>query len=324
MSVSPGAVALMIVQKAATAVVQLVIIATFVFSIMFIMPGDPVIMLLGPESNPTPEAIAAMRERLGLDQPMMTQYLRFMTGLLQLDLGTSLQNGYPVISTILDNLPRTMELAFAAVIIGALVGVPLGMLAALNRGKPIDVALTSFSTLGISLPVYVLGAVLVLFFAIELRWLPGSGYMDINRNPTEHFRRLALPAITLGLGLSASVMRMTRSSVLDILDRDFVRTHRAKGLPERRVIWKHVLRNAAIPIVTIIGLQLGNLMGGTVLVEAMFNWPGLSTALVDAIANRNYPVAQGIVLAIAALYIFINLAVEVLYLILDPRIRRRR
>lgn len=314
----------LVLRRLATALVQLLVIATLVFSIMYIMPGDPVMMLLGAESDPSPEAVAAMRERLGLDQPMMAQYVRWMSGLLELDLGRSILNGYPVIDTIRDNLPRTLELAVAAVIIGTLIGVPLGMAAALNRGKPLDAALTSFSTLGISLPVYILGALLVLLFALELRWLPSSGYMDISRNATEHFRRLTLPAITLGLGLAASVTRMTRSSVLDILDRDFVRTHRAKGMPERRVIWRHVLRNAAIPIVTIIGLQLGNLMGGTVLVESMFNWPGLSTALVDAIRNRNYPVAQGIVLTIATLYIFINFAVEIMYLILDPRIRRRR
>lgn len=314
----------LVLRRLMMALMQLLVIATLVFSIMYIMPGDPVMMLLGSESDPSPAAVAAMRERLGLDQPMMTQYFHWMRGLLELDLGKSILNGYPVMDTIRDNLPRTLELALAAVIIGTLIGVPLGMLAALNRGKPLDAALTSFSTLGISLPVYILGALLVLLFALELRWLPSSGYMDISRNATEHIRRLALPAITLGFGLAASVTRMTRSSVLDILDRDFVRTHRAKGMPERRVIWRHVLRNAAIPIVTIVGLQLGNLMGGTVLVESMFNWPGLSTALVDAIRNRNYPVAQGIVLTIATLYIFINFAVEIMYLILDPRIRRRR
>jgi len=306
-----------------TVAVQLWLIATLVFSVMYIMPGDPVMMLLGSESDPSPEAIAAMRARLGLDQPVLAQYLTWMNRALHFDLGASLLNGYPVIDTIRDNLPRTLELALAAVLVASLIGIPLGLLAALHRGKRLDTILTSFTTLGISLPVYILGALLILLFALELRWLPASGYMDISRNATEHFRRLVLPALTLGFGLSAAITRMTRSSVLNILARDFVRTHRAKGMTERRIIWRHVLRNAAIPIVSIIGLQLGNLMGGTVLVEAIFNWPGLSTALVDAIQNRNYPLVQGIVLTIAALYIFINLAVEAIYALLDPRIRRR-
>jgi len=313
----------MLTRRLATVAVQLWLIATLVFSVMYVMPGDPVMMLLGSESDPSPEAVAALRARLGLDQPVLAQYLVWMRQAISFDLGASLLNGYPVIDTIRDNLPRTLELALAAVLIAAVIGIPLGLLAALYHGKRLDTVLTSFATLGISLPVYILGALLILLFALELRWLPASGYMDISRNASEHFRRLALPAITLGFGLSASITRMTRSSVLDILTRDFVRTHRAKGMPEQRVIWRHVLRNAAIPIVAIIGLQLGNLMGGTVLVEAMFNWPGLSTALVDAIQNRNYPVVQGIVLTIAALYIFINQAVEAIYAVLDPRVRRR-
>ena len=179
------------------------------------------------------------------------------------------------------------------------------------------------ATIGISVPVYILGAMLIILFSLQLGWLPSSGYMDITRNMPEHFRRLVLPAFTLGFGLAASIARMTRSSMLEILNRDFIRTVRAKGAPESLVIWHHALRNASIPIVTIIGLQLGNLMGGTVLVEAMFNWPGLSTLLVDAVAKRDYPMVQGTVLTIAALFIFINLGVELLYSLLDPRIRRR-
>ncbi len=307
-----------------TIAIQLWLIATFVFSVMYIMPGDPVLMLLGSESDPSPQAVAAMRAKLGLDQPVLSQYVTWMTGVIHFDLGASVLTGYPVIETIKENLPRTLELALAAVLVAAVIGIPLGLMAALNRGKRLDVALTSVSTIGISLPVYILGALLILLFALELKWLPASGYMDISRNAVEHFRRLALPALTLGFGLSASITRMTRSSVLDILDRDFVRTHRAKGMAKQRIIWRHVLRNAAIPIVSIIGLQLGNLMGGTVLVEAIFNWPGLSTALVGAIQNRDYPLVQGVVLTIAALYILINQTVEFIYALLDPRIRRRR
>lgn len=311
-------------QKLLTALIQLFVVATLVFSIMYVMPGDPVLLLLGAESNPTPAAVAAMRAKLGLDQPVLTQYFSWLGDALQFDLGQSVLNSYPVISSIAANLPRTLELGLAAIIIASIIGVPLGIAAALNRGKALDTILTSLATVGISVPVYILGAMLIILFSLQLGWLPSSGYMDITRNMPEHFRRLILPAFTLGFGLAASIARMTRSSMLEILNRDFVRALRAKGAPEGRVIWHHALRNASIPIITIIGLQLGNLMGGTVLVEAMFNWPGLSTLLVEAVAKRDYPMVQGTVLTIAALFIFINLGVELLYSLLDPRIRRRR
>lgn len=318
-----GALAL-VGRKLLTAFVQLWVVATLIFSVMYIMPGDPVLLLLGAESNPSPEAVAAMRSQLGLDQPVISQYFVWLWNALHLDFGKSLTNGYPVAKYVTSNLPRTLELAFAAIIVAALIGVPLGIAAALKRGSLRDTVLTSIATIGISVPVYILGTLLVLFFSIQLGWLPASGYTDISRNVVEHFRKLALPALALGFGLAASIARMTRSSMLEILGRDFVRALRAKGMSEHRIIWQHVLRNAAIPIVTIIGLQLGNLMGGTVLVEAMFNWPGLSTLLVSAVSARNYPLVQGSMLAIAALFILINLVVELFYSLLDPRIRRRR
>ncbi|MGO7584075.1 ABC transporter permease [Rhizobium ruizarguesonis] len=306
-----------------TAFVQVWVIATLVFSIMYVMPGDPVLLLLGPESNPSPETVAAMRHQLGLDRPVMTQYASWLGNAVQGDLGNAL-DGYPVSDYVTASLPKTVELAVAAILVAALIGVPLGIAAALNRGRLLDGLLTSFSTIGISVPVYILGSLLILLLSLRLGWLPSSGYTDISRNAFLHFQKLVLPALTLGLGLAASIARMTRSSMLEILGRDFVRSLRARGMKESRVIWRHVLRNAAIPIVTIVGLQLGNLMGGTVLVEALFNWPGLSTLLVTAVSNRNYPLVQGSILAIAALFILINLCVDILYSFLDPRIRRRR
>ena len=314
----------LVLRKILTALIQLLVVATLVFSIMYIMPGDPVMLLLGAESNPSPDAIFAMRHQLGLDQPVLVQYVHWLSGAMTFDLGKSLADGYPVIRYIAANLPRTLELALAAIVIATVIGVPLGIAASLKRGKAADTVLTSVATIGISVPVYILGALLILVFSIKLGWLPSSGYTDISRNPIEHFRKLALPAFTLGFGLAASIARMTRASMLEILGRDFVRSLRARGMPERRIVWRHVLRNAAIPVVTIIGLQLGNLMGGTVLVEALFNWPGLSTLLVAAVSARNYPLVQGSILAIAALYIIVNLGVELLYSLLDPRIRRKR
>ncbi|CDN58005.1 Binding-protein-dependent transporter inner membrane component family protein 63 (plasmid) [Neorhizobium galegae bv. officinalis bv. officinalis str. HAMBI 1141] len=324
MNASVAGALLLVGRKLLTAFIQLLVIATLIFSVMYIMPGDPVLLLLGADSNPSPEAVASMRSQLGLDQPVMSQYFVWLWKALHLDFGASLANGYPVSRYVLSNLPRTLELAFAAIIIATLIGVPLGIAAALKRGSLRDTILTSVATIGISVPVYILGTMLVLFFSLKLGWLPASSYTDISRNALEHFRKLTLPALALGFGLAASIARMTRSSMLEILGRDFVRALRAKGMSERRIIWQHVLRNAAIPIVTIIGLQLGNLMGGTVLVEAMFNWPGLSTLLVGAVSARNYPLVQGAMLAIAALFICINLLVELLYSLLDPRIRRKR
>lgn len=313
----------MLGSRLATALVQLLVIATLVFSIMYVMPGDPVLMLLRQESQPTPEAVAAMRHQLGLDQPVLTQYVRWLGNAARGDLGTSV-DGYPVSDFVTSSMPKTIELAAAAIVVAILIGVPIGIVAALNRARFLDGLLTSLSTIGISVPVYILGTVLILLFSLELGWLPSSGYTDIGRNASLHFLKLVLPAVTLGLGLAASIARMTRSSMLEILGRDFVRSLRARGMPEHRIVWRHVLRNAAIPIVTIIGLQLGNLMGGTVLVESLFNWPGLSTLLVTAVSNRNYPLVQGSILTIAALFILINMAVDIAYSLLDPRIRRKR
>lgn len=306
-----------------TALVQLWVIATLVFSLMYIMPGDPVLMLLGPDSNPTPEAIAATRAQLGLDQPVLSQYVKWLGGAVRGDLGTSL-DGYPVAQYIGNGVFKTLELAFAAILVASLIGVPLGIAAALHRGRFLDGLLTSIATLGISVPVYILGSLLILGLSLKLGWLPASGYTNMSRSVAMHFEKLILPAVTLGFGLAASIARMTRSSMLEILGKDFVRSLRARGMSERRIIWRHVLRNAAIPIVTIVGLQLGNLMGGTVLVEALFNWPGLSTLLVTAVSNRNYPLVQGAILTIAALFILINLCVDLFYALLDPRIRRKR
>lgn len=316
--------ALYVVRRLATAFAQLVVIATAVFSVMHVMPGDPVLLLLGAESNPSPETVAAMRHQLGLDQPFLSQYLGWLDRALHFDFGNSLANNFPVADYISASLPRTLELALAAILIATLIGVPVGIGAALRRGRWLDSALTSLATLGISVPVYILGSLLIVLFSLQLGWLPSSGYTDMARSSVEHFRKLALPAFTLGVGLAASIARMTRASMLEILGRDFVRALRAKGMPERLVVWKHVLRNAAIPVVTIIGLQLGNLMGGTVLVEALFNWPGLSTRLVEAVQNRNYPLVQGSVLVIAGLFIGINMGVELLYGLIDARVRRKR
>jgi peptide/nickel transport system permease protein len=241
--------------------------------------------------------------------------------LLRLDLGTSLTDDYPVIDEIAKRLPRTIELILAATLLAVAFGLPLGVTAALRRGAPLDRALSALASFNQSLPVFVTGTLLILVFAQQLRWVPAGGYVPFAQNPTQHLVNLLMPALTIAIGLSTIVFRMTRASVLETLDRDWVRTARAKGLPPRHVVRRHVLRNALGPVVTVIGLQMGTLLGGTVLVEYVFNWPGLSGYLVRAVEQRNYPEVQGIVLVICALFVLLNLVVDLLYAVLDPRVR---
>jgi peptide/nickel transport system permease protein len=247
--------------------------------------------------------------------------MTFMGQLARFDLGTSLTDDYPVLDEIAKRLPRTLELILAATLLAIAVGLPLGVMAALRRGSPTDRVLSAFASFNQSVPVFVTGTLLILLFAQELRWVPAGGYVALAQDPVRHFTNLAMPAVTIALGLSTVIFRMTRASVLETLDREWVRTARAKGLAPRAIIRKHVVRNALGPVVTVIGLQMGTLLGGTVLVEYVFNWPGLSGYLVRAVEQRNYPEVQGIVLVICALFVLLNLIVDLLYAVLDPRVR---
>jgi len=303
------------------AVVQIIIVATIVFSLLRFMPGDPAVLVLGTERGADPEAVAAMRTTLGLDQPLLTQYLGWMTDIVRLDFGQSLFNNIDVTTYIAERLPKTLELAIAAIIIGAIIGISLGIIAAVKRGSIVDMIVSTIAAAGMSFPVYVTGTAFILLISLQLNLLPASGYTEFSEDPIGHFQRLLLPAITIALPLAASIARMTRSSMLEVLGKDFVQTLRAKGLAEKLVIYKHVLRNAIISVITVIGLELANLIGGTVLIEFLFNWPGLSTLLVEAINNRNYPIIQGSIIVIAAFYILINRSVEIIYGLMDPRTR---
>lgn len=298
------------------------LVATLIFLVLRMIPGDPAELLLsGGGIAPDPAQVLELRERLGLEAPLLTQYLTFMGQLARFDLGTSLTDDYPVIDEIARRLPRTLELILAATLLAVAVGLPLGVMAALRRGSTADRTLSAFASFNQSVPVFVTGTLLILVFAQELRWVPAGGYVALAQDPTRHFVNLAMPAFTIALGLSTIIFRMTRASVLETLDREWVRTARAKGLASRAIIRKHVVRNALGPVVTVIGLQMGTLLGGTVLVEYVFNWPGLSGYLVRAVEQRNYPEVQGIVLVICALFVLLNLIVDLLYAVLDPRVR---
>jgi peptide/nickel transport system permease protein len=271
--------------------------------------------------SPDPATVAELRERLGLDRPLHAQYLDFVEGLARGDLGRSLVDDHPVASEVALRLPRTLELVLAATSLALLVGVPAGVHAALNRGGAFDRAMSAVSAVLLAVPVFVLGTLLVLVLAQTLRVMPAGGYVPFARDPGGHLLLLTLPALAIGKGLITIVFRMTRAAVLDTLARDHVRTAIAKGLSRRRVVLVHVVRNAAAPVVTVVGLHMGALLGGTVLVEYVFNWPGLSTPLIRAVEGRDYPMVVGIVLTISGIFLLINLAVDLLYAVLDPRVR---
>jgi peptide/nickel transport system permease protein len=310
-----------LVRRLLLALGQLLLVSTLVFAMLHLLPGDPVLIILGSERTPDPEAVKAVREKLGLNQSLPAQYANWMTALLRGDFGTSLVDETPVWTALSERLPRTLQLVGVAIILASILGVSLGIMAALNWNTFWDRLLSLVAAVGISAPVYVIAALLVLVFGIRLRVLPISGYTSPMESFEEFLRRLILPAITLACGPMATIMRMTRSTMLEVQGQDYVRTARAKGLNERAVINTHMLRNALIPVITAIGLQMGTLIGGAVLVEYVFNWPGLSTLLVTAIRRRDYSIVQGVVLVSASLFILINLIVDLAYGALDPRIK---
>jgi len=305
-------------------VVLLWLVVTVVFLALHAVPGDPAAILLGSEGSGavTPEALARVRSQLGLDKPILVQYSDYLAGLARLDFGTSFRSSdIEVLSYIGDRLPKTLELVLMAALIAVVVGIPTGALAA-RIGGLADTVISSLTTLGVSMPVYVIGTVFVLVFSLQMGWFPAGGYTAIEANPSAHFMRLVLPAIALSFGITSVVARMTRSAVLETVAQDWVRTARSQGLPRAVVFRRHVIRNSLNPVVTTLGLEIGSLLGSTVLIERVFTWPGMGSLLVDSVNARDYPVVQGIVIVIAALFILINLIVDILYGVLDPRARR--
>ncbi|PZU93915.1 MAG: glutathione ABC transporter permease GsiC [Chelatococcus sp.] len=308
-------------RKLTTAVGLAWLVATIVFLSLHMVPGDPAELLLSTGGvSPDPASVAELREKLGLDQPLLVQYGAFLAGLLRGDLGTSLVDDYPVLHEIGLRLPRTLELIGAGTVLSILVGVPAGVYAAIHRGGLFDRVASWITALLLAVPVFVVGTLLVLLFAQTLRIMPAGGFVAFAQDPAQHLKLLTLPAIAIAKGLAAVLFRMTRAAMLDALAHDYVRTARAKGVSPRRVIVVHVLRNALNPVVTVLGLHMGTLLGGTVLVEYVFNWPGMSTPLLRAVESRDYPMVVGIVLTISVLFLLINLAVEVIHAALDPRV----
>lgn len=291
----------------------LFLVVTFVFLLIHLIPGDPVQQMLGEGARASD--LAAMRHALGLDVPIGTQYARYLKNLGRGELGTSFRFNAPVRRVLLERYPATLQLALASLLIAILIAIPAGVEASLGRGRAADRFIGFSSLLGLSVPNFVLGPILILVFSIQAGWLPVSG-----RGTPAH---LVLPAITLGGSMAAILTRMVRASMLEELSSDYVRTARAKGLPHWKVVYGHALRNGLIPIITIVGLQFGALLAGTIVTETIFSWPGIGRLVIQAIQARDYPLVQGCILAIALTYVLVNFLTDLVYSAVDPRIRRQ-
>ncbi|HEU5193686.1 MAG TPA: nickel ABC transporter permease [Methylomirabilota bacterium] len=287
---------------------------SFVVFLILHLTGDPALVLLSPEA--TAEDVRRFREAMGFNDPFLVQYWRFLTGALRGDFGQSVRHGEPAFGLVVERLPATFELAGAALLLALVLSIPVGIVSAVRRNTVLDYVSTVVALLGQSMPTFWLGIMLILLLSVQLQWLPSSG-----RGGWEH---LILPAVTLGLFTTARITRLTRSGMLEVLNQDYIRTARAKGVSNPPVVWKHALKNAAIPIVTIVGIELGTLLGGSVITETIFAWPGVGRLSVQAINNRDYPVVQASVFLLATTFVVVNLLVDVVYTYLDPRIRLTR
>jgi peptide/nickel transport system permease protein len=294
------------------------LVSVIVFTLVHLAPGDPVLVYAGEERDPV--VIEQLRREYGLDQALPIQYVNWLTHAIRGDLGRSLRTRQPVLEAIGERLPKTLELGAAALVISIVVSLVVGTVAALKRNSPLDLVATGFTIAGVSLPNFYLGIILILLFALVARLLPPGGYSDFAEDPFDNLKHLVLPAITLATASTAVNLRQVRSSLLDVLSQEYVRTARAKGLRERSVILGHAMKNSLIPVVTIFGLQIGAIVDGAIITETIFFWPGVGRLAVDSLAGRDYPVVQAIVLMSALSFMVTTLAVDILYAWLDPRI----
>ena len=307
------------VRRLLAAIPTLLAVLTLVFVLVRIVPGDPAIAILGDRA--TPAAVAALQQKLGLDRPIWDQYLSFLGQSLTGDFGRSMITDRPIVTDVVAVLPHTLDLTLAAMVIGILIGIPAGVSAALHRNRAIDVAARMLSLVGLSFPVFVSGIFLLLVFALHWRIFPVIGNANL-ADPLDRLTKLVLPAATLGLVMAAYITRVTRSAMLQVLGEDYIRTARAKGVPWRRVVWRHGLRNAGLPVVTVVGLYVGILMGNSVLTEIVFNRPGLGKIIVGALNQRDYTMLQGLMVIYCFLIVVVNLATDLTYGLIDPRVKQ--
>ncbi|MEM7112498.1 MAG: ABC transporter permease [Chloroflexota bacterium] len=312
-----------IIGRILSSLVVLLIVSIVVFAALQAAPGDPAALMLGPQAA-EPEmqpALEALRVEMGLDQPVYVQYTLWLGNLLRGDFGNSIRNNLPVLPLILGRIPATVELLIVGLIIGVVLAFPGGILSAVKRGTWIDHFISLFAASGIAIPSFWFGLLLILIFSVNMKWLPASGYVSILEDPIGNLQRVILPGLTLGLYLAAYITRFLRADLLEVLNADYIRTARAKGLTEGRVIFVHALKNSLISVLTILGILIGSLLGGVVIIEQVFGWSGVGWLSIQAIAVRDYPMVQGVVLFAAASFILANLAVDLLYGFVDPRVR---
>ena len=308
------------VRRLFTLIPTLVFVSMLIFSLQQLLPGDPALVLAG--EDPSPEAIAHIRAKLHLDDPLPVRYGYWIAGVLQGDLGESARTHQPVLELILQKLPVTIELALLALLIALVISIPAGIVSAVYKGSAVDTGATVFALTGLSTPNFWLGIMLILLFSVELGWLPASGYVSPFENLRANLASMIMPAFVLGNAIAASLMRHMRSSMLQELSADYVRTARAQGLSVRVVVLKHALRNALTPVITLGALELGTLLSGAVLTEQVFTIPGFGKLIIDAVFNRDYAVVQGVVLVTATTYIMLNLFADMAYFMLNPRLRK--
>jgi len=328
-----------IIKRCLTIIPVLIGVSLLVFGLIRLIPGDPATVMLGERA--TDESIARIRTQLGLDKPIYEQYLIYMSRVVRGDLGTSVLRQEPVTQEIIRRFPATIELSLGAILIALMVGIPAGLISAIRRGSWFDSASMLVALTGVSMPIFWLGLMLTLLFAVALRWFPTGGRLDAQTEfetitnllildsllkgqpqiTIQALRHLFLPALALGTIPMAIIARMTRSSMLEVLSQDYIRTAHAKGLRERVVVTRHALRNALLPVITVVGLQVGILLAGAILTETIFSWPGIGRWIVEAIYARDYPIVQGVTLFVATVFVLVNLTVDIMYACIDPRIR---
>jgi peptide/nickel transport system permease protein len=307
------------VRRLAQIVPVLLFASGVIFLMIYLVPGDPAFAILGPDARP--EQVAAIRQQMGLDQPLLAQYVRWLGRVARGDLGVSFLNSYPVWGLILLKLPATLALGVGGLVVALAISLPLGILSAVRRSPALDATASAFASLGLSVPTFWLGILLVLLFSLRLQWLPASGYVPFLEQPVVSLRHLVLPSLTLGIAISAILTRFVRSAMLEVIHQAYVQTARAKGVPEHRVVLRHALRNALIPVVTVVALQVGNLLGGAVVTESIFDYPGIGKLILLAILNKDYTVVQGSLLLMVGVFLVINLVTDLAYVALDPRVR---
>ena len=295
--------------------------SVLIFVLLRFLPGDIVDVIVGTEGSATPEVRATIRRLFGLDQPIYVQYFVWLGAVLRGDLGSSLRTSEPVAAILLSRLPVTIELAVLSVAISVLMAVPLGVLAAVKRGGPIELVSRLVGLIGLSLPNFWLATMLILIASLGFGWLPSLIYVNPLTDPLQNLKQMLMPAFSLALALMAIVLRMTRSAMLEVLGQEYIKTARAKGLAERLVLMRHALKNAMIPVITVVGVQMGTLFGGTVVIEQIFGLPGMGWTFINGIYQRDYPTVQGAVLMLAFTFVLVNLLVDLMYAYLDPRIR---